>query len=146
MVERLSPGWTLDTAVIHLEAKITAQGALFDTRLLDQAKAVEVALSDARRSSDRAQATADDRSAQQNEWRATLIDLSRDMLPRAEYNRAHTDLDGRVQTLGSRIEKLEGQKTGSATTITLVLSIIATLLAAGSALSAYVLEGHATLH
>ena len=48
-----------------------------------------------------------------NKFRESLRDQLTTTLPRTEYDRAHGDLVHQVQTLNSRMDRRDGEKTGS---------------------------------
>jgi hypothetical protein len=61
----------------------------------------------------KAEASTEKRFESVNEFRNTLKDQQNTFLPRAEYEAAHKDLFNQIGQLSSRMDKKDGEKTGS---------------------------------
>ena len=93
--------WTIETLKEYFEALIRDR----DERYRERFDAQERAITKSELASDR-------RFDGVNEFRESLSDQQRQFLPRPEYERAHVDVVERVNQLSSRMDKLEGVKTG----------------------------------
>lgn len=115
--EQSVSGWTVDT--LHsLMVRLLAEKDKRDEQRFDaQEKALADALLAAERAGAKAEGTQEKRLESLNEFREQQKDLIGTFLPRAEYDRAHTDLVERVEKLGSTlnekidtVERREGER------------------------------------
>jgi hypothetical protein len=102
--------WTLGTLRLYLESLITGNATnvkaladRHDDRFSAIEKAVAAALAAADRATTKAETTSDERFKGVNEFRQTLSDQARDLMPRLET-------ESLMQGLRERIEKLESEK------------------------------------
>jgi hypothetical protein len=122
--------WTTDTVLAHLRELIDERDRRYEQRfegqekavaaaLAAQEKAVAAALSAADRAVSKAELAAEKRFEAVNEFRGQLADQAGRLLPRSEADvalggvREKIDgLTGRVEALGTRLERGEGQRSG----------------------------------
>jgi len=115
--------WTPDTLKEYIEALLAAERTRVDDHFGAQERAVAAAFTSAQKAVDKAERLADlraeaqdrmaaDRARQQNEWRATIGDLTTTMLGRHEYAIAHSVLVDKMDALQARFDRHEGTATG----------------------------------
>lgn len=85
-----SQPWTIETLKQYFEAVLHERDKRFKQRFKAQERAVKAS-----------QKNVEDRNKQERDW-----------LPRQEYDRAHNDLLNQVKTVTSRLDVLEGQRSG----------------------------------
>lgn len=145
--------WTTGSLKVHTEAQIAALKELTDQRFednnkaLDAAliaaeKAVNAALTAAKEAVDRANAANEKRFESVNEFRKTLSDQTNSFLPRVEYQAHHNALVDRVTEMNDRINRSEGQTSGSQVTTSKLYAAIA---AVGTVLGILVLVANGIL-
>lgn len=108
--------WTIGALHDHLERRFRDLEKLVDVRFDAQEKATKAALVSAEKAVEKAEKLATSRAEQQNEWRQTVTDLTRMMMPRAEFDTAHGNLVDRMTGLCERMDRAEG-RTGQTHTI-----------------------------
>ena len=110
------------TLKVYVERRFADLETLIDTRFDAQETATRAALSAAKEAVDKAERLASIRADQQNEWRATVTDLTGLMMPRAEYRLAHDALCEKIETVGDRVTQVEGVKKGVNTVIPWIIA------------------------
>jgi hypothetical protein len=78
--------WTVETVLTHLTALIEANDRRYEQRFIAQALATDAALAAAERAVLKAEASAERRFEGVNEFRSTLADQQRNLIPRAEVD------------------------------------------------------------
>ena len=111
--EMAPPTWTPDTVYAALFSMINAMSEEIDRRFDAQDKATRVALESAEKAVLKAESLATTRANQQNEWRDTVNDLINKNISRAEFAAQHASLIDKIDTVGSRVDLLEGAEKGS---------------------------------
>lgn len=148
-------GWTTETLLAHVtallaaersrsEAIVEANDRRYEQRFQDTKTAVDAALSAAKEAVIKAEEAANKRFEGVNEFRGTLADQQRTLMPRAESEALHRATNERL----TRIEKAGvgeagqhlGMKSGYAWAIGTV-AVIVTVLAAVSAISVFLNRG-----
>jgi hypothetical protein len=130
--------WTLGTLRLYLEALIeglkdtvTSLSDRVNDRFVAIEKAVNVAIASADRATTKAEVSADERFKGVNEFRQTLSDQARDLMPRLESEANYKSLRERVEKLESKKDLDAGHTTGikdSLAIIVAVISLIATVI------------------
>lgn len=116
-------------------AAFAAQQTAMQTALTSAEKAVNAALEAAERAVLKAEAASEKRFEGVNEFRETLADQQRTLLPRAEAEIRFHALDERLAQLATRQDKSEGAKSGSRDGwgwAVAAISLVVTLLAFAS--------------
>jgi hypothetical protein len=99
-MEKPAPGWTVDT----LLSLMNERDQRYDQRFVAQEKAVTVAIEGAKTAGLKAENAMEKRFDNTNEWRQTLNDRDIKLLPRVEYDRAHIDLEKRLEEYKKSID------------------------------------------
>jgi hypothetical protein len=87
MAEQSGAGpWTVETVLTHLTALIESNDRRYEQRFVAQALATDAALAAAERAVLKAEAAAERRFEGVNEFRASLADQQRTLIPRAEVD------------------------------------------------------------
>jgi hypothetical protein len=98
--------WTVETVLTHLTALIESNDRRYEQRFVAQALATDAALAAAERAVLKAEASAERRFEGVNEFRATLADQQRNLIPRAE-------VDVIVRGISEKMNALEKTMDGS---------------------------------
>jgi len=77
----------------------------------------------------------DVRNAAQNEWRATITDLTAKFVPRSELDLLHKQLQSDLQMLREANAKYEGKASQTLVVITLVIALAAVIVAIAGLIS-----------
>lgn len=115
--------WTVETLREHLIALIAANDKRYDQRFEAAQKAIDVGLSGQKIAVDAALAAADravtkaelateKRFEGVNEFRSTLSDQQRTLIPRAEVEVIVLGLNEKIATLEKQADKFHSEKTG----------------------------------
>lgn len=91
-------GWTIDTLRLHLEALIEANDRRYEQRFKDSGTAVGAALSAAKEAVVKAETAAEKRFESVNEFRGTLSDQQRMLMPRTEAELRFSALESQMHT------------------------------------------------
>ncbi len=134
--ERLEQ-WTLATLKAHLQQQIVSLDRRLDERFIANDRALSIALSSAKEAVDRAQATQESRNAQQNEWRASLNDLSQTRMSRDEAMSRFQRSEETLGILAGRLDRIEGAAGGISSLNGIIMSIMAVLIAAAGLVIAW---------
>jgi hypothetical protein len=116
-------GWTLDTLREHLVMVIDANNKRYEERFQSAQKAVDAALAAADRAVIKAETAAEKRFEGVNEFRNTLGDQQRNLIPRSEVDvlmRGQTDrtnalagaLTDKIDALEKQVEHLVSERAG----------------------------------
>lgn len=131
--------WSVDTLKEHLE-KVCREGRRHtDDKFDAQEKATERALASAKEAVDKAERLADLRAKmqdqqaaetkrQQNEWRATINDITATMVTRSEWGVAHKVIEEKLERLQVRQDHTEGAGMGKNQLIVWVFLAVASLV------------------
>jgi hypothetical protein len=132
--------WTLESLYTHLSALIAAsnrENALradaLESTTTAQARAAKEAVEKAHTSMER-------RFENTNEWRSTLSDVMGKMMMRTDFDAAHSTLTAKTESMVefvrerqnsmiSRLQLIEGKASGIGATLTVIMSIFATVTA-----------------
>lgn len=90
-------GWTTDTLHVWVRTVMDERDRRYEQRFAAQEKATEVAVAGAREAGIKAENAIEKRLENTNEWRDAMNDRDRNLLPRQEYDRAHIDLEKRLE-------------------------------------------------
>jgi hypothetical protein len=96
-----SSGWTITTLKEHYDVRLAAQG-----------KAVDAALAAAKEAVTKAEAASEKRFESINEFRGTLADQQRTLMPRAEAEKDAEAFRTGLAAANARLDRMEGQGTG----------------------------------
>ena len=102
------------TLKVYVERRFHDLETLIDTRFDAQEKATKASLIAAEKAVLKAEGLATTRAEQQNEWRATVTDLTSLLMPRQEYQQAHAALVDKIGSVDDRVTRVESEKTGIA--------------------------------
>lgn len=116
--------WTVDTLCAHLVAIIAANDKRYEQRFTDSKTAVDAALNAAKTAVDaalsaakeavqKAEGASEKRFEGVNEFRATLADQQRTLMPRSEAELRMRALELQVDTLNKITAERGGQKVGA---------------------------------
>lgn len=106
------PRWTIETVLAHLLALRQADQDAVRTAFSAQKGAVDAALAAADRAVLKAEVAADKRFDGVNEFRGTLADQQRTLIPRAEVVVMMTSLSDRVDAISKQMEKIHAERAG----------------------------------
>ena len=131
--------WNVATLKEHLEREIRDLARCMTTGFAAQSEATSKALASAQTAVDKAERLADlraetqDRLAeatkvQQNEWRASLSDMTGTYVTKDEYGLAHTVLVEKLDRLQVRLDRAEGQAAGSSKTVNWLFAGVGVLI------------------
>jgi hypothetical protein len=123
--------WTLGTLRLFLEALIEglketvrALADRIEDRFTAVEKAVAAALTAADRATTKAEAASDERFKGVNEFRQTLSDQARDLMPRLETETLVRGIRERVEKLESKKDLEAGHTTGIKDSLAIIVAII----------------------
>lgn len=127
--------WTTGTLKVYHDEKIETLGQLFhklresdqialQAALVAQEKAVAAALTAAKEAVLKAETAAEKRFESVNEFRQSLADQTATLLPRTEYDAAHQSVVEKIDGLTDRMNRKDGQSTGSDKTIAYIVTAI----------------------
>ena len=137
-------GWSFATLEKYLDSRIGDMDRRHEQRDIlrnENNKAALVAIEQsalaavraAKEATDKAERAQQLRNEAQNEWRATLSDLSSTMLPRSQHAADMENLKERFDGLDRRMAVSEGSRTGISATLTMALAVIAIIVSLGVA-------------
>ena len=106
-------GWSVDTALQHVLSLMGANDHRYEQRFLDQEKAVMLAMAAAKEAVAKAEAASEKRFDSVNEFRATLGDQQRNLMPRAESDRAFEALGEKIVALEKQLDGLIAERRGA---------------------------------
>lgn len=99
-----------------------------DTELEAIRKGTATALASAQKAVDKAEAAQDLRNAAQNEWRQTIGDRDRLLMPRSESAAQFQSITEKIDALSSRMDRWEGKTTVMDPQLTTMMSEVKSLL------------------
>jgi hypothetical protein len=105
-------GWTVETSHAHILAIIEANDKRYGQRFDAQNKALEYALDASSKAVMKAESTSEKRFEGVNEFRATLADQQRTLMPRSEVEAIFKGIDARLDALASTQAKFQAQRVG----------------------------------
>ncbi len=105
-------GWTIDTAMAHVLARIDAQDKATTLAFSAQKSAVDAALAAADRAVQKAEAASERRFEAVNEFRATLGDQQRTLMPRSEVEVMKHATDEKYSALKEVVDRLQAERAG----------------------------------
>lgn len=127
-------GWSIETALDHILAMISSNDKRYEERFEASEKAlalgfsaqkdavasafdaqkdaVNAALASADRAVQKAEASAEKRFESVNEFRSTLADQQRNLIPRSEVAVMITAMDAKVNALEKVLDKIEAERVG----------------------------------
>jgi hypothetical protein len=108
----MAEGWNVDTLLEHMTALRQADCRATEQRFRDQQTAVDAALKAAKEAVLKAETAAERRFESVNEFRETLGDQQRTLMPRQEAEIRFKQLDDRVAELAQINARLTGARTG----------------------------------
>jgi hypothetical protein len=105
-------GWTIETALAHALAIIASNDRRYQQQFDALEKNTAMALSGAERAVSKAETASEKRFDGVNEFRNTLADQQRTLMPRSEVDGIKHALDDKVQALKERMDKSESERAG----------------------------------
>jgi hypothetical protein len=114
--------WTISTLHDHLTMLINEMDRRIEQRFESQEAATRSAMQAAKEAVDKAERLATIRADQQNEWRATVGDITGQMLTKAEYEIAHQNLVERLNYEANAQSLNVGARQGMSQTVTWVIA------------------------
>ena len=138
-----SDRWTISSLKDYMEALIMANDERYSQRFLDSQTAVQAALSAARTAVDaalsaakeavaKAEAASDKRFAGVDEFRLTLLDQQRMLMPRMEQEAINKASSDKHASYDKQFERLSGQRAGVQMLFAGAMAVGGFLLAAAS--------------
>lgn len=125
MVETSEPagGWTVDTALQHVLSLIGSNDHRYEQRFIDLQKlsesmhsahkeAVQTAMSAADRAVVKAEMAAEKRFESVNEFRSTLADQQRNLMPRSEVEVITKGLIEKINALEKQLDSITAERQG----------------------------------
>lgn len=123
MTPERTTGWTVETAMDHVLTVLRAYDARYEQRFAGQEKAIELGLSEqkssvaaalisAERAVQKAEMAAEKRFESVNEFRSTLADQQRNLMPRSEVAVIASGLTERVAALKEIVDRLQAERKG----------------------------------
>lgn len=100
--------WTIETVREHVLSLLAERDRQYDQRFIAQEKAVQTAMNAAERAVSKAETAAEKRFDAVNEFRATLADQQRTLMPRAEAELQF----GRITSLEKELTTMRGHGSG----------------------------------
>lgn len=126
-------GWTIETLKEHFDVRMAEQNSQNVQRFEAQEKAVAAALAAAKEAVIKAEAAAEKRFEGVNEFRATLADQQRTLMPRQEAELAMDSMKEKIDILQKSQEKetssSDGEKSGFKNAWGLLVGIIGVAIA-----------------
>jgi Flp pilus assembly protein TadB len=104
--------WTVETLRVHLQALLLAEHHANEVRFLAMEKATVAALAAAQRAVEKAEIAVEKRLEGMNEFRGSLADQARLLMPRGEADSRINALSETLKELASRIDRQEGRGSG----------------------------------
>ncbi len=104
--------WTLDTLRLYLLGRIEDNDRFYTQRMDSQVAAVASALEAAKAAVAKAEMAAERRFESVNEFRSTLSDQQRNLMPRAEVAVLIASLDEKIRGAQRIIEALQAERAG----------------------------------
>jgi hypothetical protein len=135
-----SSEWTLESLYTHLSALIAASDRKNGVRVDALESAITGQALAAKEAVEKAQTSLERRFENTNEWRATLNDVMGKMMVRTDFEAANSTLTAKTEsmvefvrerqnTMISRLQLIEGKASGIGATLTVIMSIFATVTA-----------------
>lgn len=116
LAQTCGPAWTVDT----LAAEMNARLADMDRRYSERFEAQQLAIQ-------KADTATEKRLESVNEFRKSLNDQAEKLMPRQESQSLHAAARERIDSLASRLDKIEGQRSGVDASWIYLIGFIATL-------------------
>ena len=107
-----SGGWSVDTALQHVLSLIGANDHRYEQRFLDQERAVTMAMAAAKEAVLKAENAADRRFEGVNEFRNTLSDQQRNLMPRSEVEVVVRGVHEKLGALEKQMDRFEAERRG----------------------------------
>lgn len=117
---------------------LEANDKYYNQRFDSSEKAVSAALAAADRAVQKAETASEKRFDSVNEFRNTLADQQRTLMPRGEVEVLFKAVNEKLDLMGKRLDKTEGIKTGSSNTWGYVVGLIGVLVAVFTLLSKFI--------
>lgn len=105
-------GWTVETAMEHLEGSIASLGKRMDDRFAAQEKAIETATKAATASAEKEAGNAEKWRAASNEWREAMNDRENRFVSKDELNPKLKNLEDKIDQLRESRDKQVGWGSG----------------------------------
>lgn len=132
--------WTFETLLEHVLAKIDANDQRYQQRFLDAQtavntamsaaeKAVSAALSAAKEAVIKAETASDKRFEGVNEFRATLSDQQRTLMPRSEAELRLNAMAAQLESLQKIVGERQGERRGGTDMRIAIVAIVAAVVA-----------------
>lgn len=105
-------GWTVGTLLQHVMSLIESNNQRYEQRFQDQERAVSMALAAAKEAVIKAEQAAEKRFDSVNEFRSTLADQQRTLMPRAESDRALSAMTEKLAALEKQHDAFVSERQG----------------------------------
>lgn len=106
------PDWTVQTLKEHIEKLFVAMDDKFSQRFDDSSKAVNAALAATKEAVSKAEIATEKRFEGVNEFRNTLSDQQRTLMPRSESEALMKNMNEKIGELSAGRDKSDGRTTG----------------------------------
>jgi len=124
--------WNVETLLTHLQALRAADDQRYGQRFDDQKIAVDAALSAAKEAVIKAEMAAEKRFESVNEFRSTLADQQRTLIPRAEFQITVTGMERELAALKTEMDRLHNERLGVISWVGSAAGAIGLLVVIGS--------------
>lgn len=149
-------GWTLETLRVHfcsllegqrqcteqhihaLEKRLEERDQRYEQRYQAQRESVTAALAAAEKAVSKAETASEKRFESVNEFRNTLGDQQRTLMPRSESENLHHAHNDKLLALTQRLDRIEGTKTGTSHGYGIAVGVVGVLLAIIGGIAAFV--------
>jgi len=129
--------WTIATLKVYVERILHDHAVLDDTRHQSAQAALSIAVAQAKEAVLKAEAATEKRLEGLNEFRASLTDNQRTLIPRAEAEIRFAALADRIDVLTRESEERRGQRSGLSAGWSVALAVFGLISLAASILLAF---------
>lgn len=106
------PQWTVETLREHLTALLESERGKNEVRFQSMERSTSTALAAAQRAVEKAEVAVEKRLEGMNEFRGSLADQARLLMPRAEADNRFSGINEQLKDISSRIDRQEGRGSG----------------------------------
>lgn len=113
MAETKATGWTLESLAQHMLTLISEHDKRYEERHQAQKELVALALVSAKEAVTKAETASDRRFEGVNEFRATLADQQRTLMPRQEVELLIKNMSSRLDSIDDTVQKSQAGRSGA---------------------------------
>jgi hypothetical protein len=130
-------GWTIETLREHFDVVLGANDRRYEQRFKDSQTAVDAALNAAKEAVLKAEMASEKRFEGVNEFRQTLADQQRTLMPRAEAELRMGAIEARLESITKATSARNAEQKGGREVWAWVFSGVMALVAVGSLVAAF---------